>query len=354
MSHLQVININENEKWDTVVKSFKDYDVYYLSGYTKAFQIHGDGEPTLFYYEDVNLRAINIVMKRDIENDEYFLGKLPENVYFDVSTPYGYGGFLLEGEVTEESLRAFNNEYSSFCKSEGIISEFVRFHPILKNSNILDNIYQITKLGKTISMNLDSKEKIWTDFTSKNRNMIRKAQKSGVKIFWGRNAELYKEFIHLYNNTMNEDHAKEYYYFGEDFYRSILNDLKHNALLFYAVYQSMIIAMSIVLFANQKMHYHLSASNKDYQHLAPTNLLLFEAACWGSENGFKTFHLGGGLGSQEDSLYKFKKVFNRNSDNNFTVGKKIFDESAYYLLYEMAVSGKKRQLDEKYFPAYRG
>jgi len=39
--------------------------------------------------------------------------------------------------------------------------------------------------------------------------------------------------------------------------------------------------------------------------------LLYEAACWGIENGYKTFHLGGGLGSREDSLYQFKKDLTR-------------------------------------------
>ena len=51
---------------------------------------------------------------------------------------------------------------------------------------------------------------------------------------------------------MKRDNAKEYYYFSEDFYRSVLYDLKHNSLIFYAVFEEKIVAMSIVLFVNQK------------------------------------------------------------------------------------------------------
>ena len=47
---LTVYNLNQSEQWDTVVRSFKNYDVYWLSGYVKAFYIHGDGNPLLFYY----------------------------------------------------------------------------------------------------------------------------------------------------------------------------------------------------------------------------------------------------------------------------------------------------------------
>lgn len=59
------------------------------------------------------------------------------------------------------------------------------------------------------------------------------------------------------------------------------------------------------------MNYHLSGSIWEYANLAPTNLLLYEAALWGCANGCKTLYLGGGVGSGEDSLFKFKKAFYR-------------------------------------------
>ena len=60
---LHVYTIEQSEEWDRVVSSFASYDVYYLSGYVKAFQIHGDGAPLLFFYEDDKIRGINVVMK---------------------------------------------------------------------------------------------------------------------------------------------------------------------------------------------------------------------------------------------------------------------------------------------------
>ena len=65
-----------------------------------------------------------------------------------------------------------------------------------------------------------------------------------------------------------------------------------NYEMFYATLDGKIIAMSIMLFANKQMHYHLSGSMMEYRNLAPSNLLLYKAAVWGSEQGYKTFHLG--------------------------------------------------------------
>ena len=95
---IKVINLDKGKEWDEIVRSFAKYDVYYLSGYVKAFQLNGDGEPLLLYFEGDGTRAINVVMKRDIGKYEKLLPFVGENTYFDFTTPYGYGGFLIEGE----------------------------------------------------------------------------------------------------------------------------------------------------------------------------------------------------------------------------------------------------------------
>lgn len=350
---LEIIHIDKSDKWDSIVKSFKDYDVYYLSGYTRAFKSHGDGEPTLIYYHDEEIRAINVVMKRDIEKDIGFRNKIKSESFFDIITPYGYGGFIIEGSINEINFKRLNEAYSNYCISNDIISEFVRFHPVLENSKINQGIYEVTDLGKTITIDLMSKEQIWKDLSSKNRNVIRKAIKSGVEIYWGRSSKLISEFIPLYNATMNKDDATDYYYFDEDFYESVLEDLKYNFLIFYAVYDQKIISMSMILFGNDNMHYHLSASDREYQSLAATNLLLYEAACWGFENGYKSFHLGGGVGSKEDNLYKFKKAFNKNSKTFFSIGKKIFDQKKYDELIEIRYQESEFNNGITFFPTYR-
>lgn len=350
---LKLITINETEKWNEAVEKFENYDTYYMCEYVKSFYLHGDGEPLLIYYENSGIKAINVVMKRDISKDKKFEGNLPENTYFDISTPYGYGGFLIEGDITEENIKSLNEEYSFACIKEGIISEFVRFHPVLKNSEELNDMYDISRLGKTVTIDLQSPEIIWRNLIPKNRNVIRKARKNGVEIYWGRDVELIKQFIKMYNTTMDEDGATDYYYFQDEFYNSILHDLKYNSMIFYAVYNKNIIAMSMILFTNKQMHYHLSASDKKHQHLAPTNLLLYEASCWGHSNGFKSFHLGGGLGSNEDSLYKFKKAFNRNSETEFSIGRKIFSEEKYMEFINLRKKQIKFEEKNTYFPLYR-
>ena len=293
---LTVYGLEQAEQWDAAVRSFKEYDIYWLSGYVKGFQIHGDGDPLLFFYEDDGIRGINVVMKRDVAKDEKFMGMIEEGRYFDFATPYGYGGWIIEGEEIEGLF----NAYESWLEKNGIISEFVRFHPLIKNHDACRSFYEVIRLGEVVHMDLSSPELIWENIISKNRNMIRKAVKNEVVIYNGRFPEIYEKFRVIYNGTMDKDDAEEYYYFGSDFYKSVLEDLPQNAQVFWAEKDGQVIAASIMIGANGYLDYHLSGSLREFNSLAPTNLLLYKAALWGCANGYRTLYLGGGVGSGED------------------------------------------------------
>lgn len=341
---IQLVDLKESSQWDEIVKSFSEYDVYYLSGYVKAFYIHGDGDPFLLYYEGNGLKAIYVYMRRPTAI---------EGVY-DSVTPYGYGGVLFEGDASEENKAAFWQEYLAAMEQEHIVDNFVRYHPVLRNAEPMKPISNVIDLGKTIAMDLATPELIWDNIHSKNRNMIRKAEKNDIVIEHGQGMDLFEKFIEIYNATMDKDHAEEYYYFKLPFYESIHNDLRDNYEMFYAVYEGQIIAMSIMIFANGRMNYHLSGSDIEYRNLAPSNLLLYKAALWGNEQGFKTFHLGGGVGSGEDNLYKFKAAFNKVSDYQFSIGKQIFNQEVYDRLVEMRRESDSSFNDQSsYFPLYR-
>lgn len=341
---ITLIDITKPTEWDAIVKSFTDYDVYYLSGYVKAFQIHGDGDPFLLYYEADELRAIYVYMRRPTALTGIY----------DTATPYGYGGVLFEGNAAEANIQAFWKEYLCKMEDEHIVDNFVRYHPVLRNASTMKVVSNVIDLGKTVVIDLSSSESIWENIISKNRNMIRKAEKKGIEIRHGKSPELFNDFRRIYNATMDHDNADEYYYFDAWFYTSMHNDLSDNYEIFYALYEGQIIAMSIILYANKQMHYHLSGSIMEYRNLAPSNLLLYKAALWGCEQGFKTFHLGGGVGSGEDSLYKFKAAFNKYSDCQFSIGKQIFNQKKYDELVRIRkASDPFFDMTSSFFPLYR-
>lgn len=351
---IKVISIEDNS-WERIVRSFSHYDVYYLPEYVKAFQKNGDGTPVLFYYENKEKtgRAINVVMKRDLYDVPEFRSIVEQEKYYDIITPYGYGGWIVEGS----NAYSLKDEYEDYCRRHHIVSEFVRFHPVLENWKGLDVMYTDIHLGDTVCIDISSKELVWNNFKSQNRSRIRKAQNNGLKVYWGRYPELIDPFIAIYNDTMKRDDAEEYYFFQRPFYESILEDLKDNSLWFFATKDGVIAGICIFLFCGDIIQYHLSASREEYEQMAPTNLIIYEAAVFGCEHGYKKLHLGGGVGSGHDTLYRFKKTFNqKGEDKEFHIGKKIFDVEMYDTLCRAkGVEGHSLNLLESgYFPEYRG
>lgn len=350
---IEIIPITETAKWDSIINSFPDSDVYYYLGYVEGFSLHGDGEPMLILYEGTSCRGICVMMKRDVADAVHFKGLIEKGRYFDMVTPYGYGGFIFDHAPDAEEMKKLGAELWEALAKEGAVAAFFRFHPVLKNAPDSRDILEVIDLGHTIALDLTSPEVIWENIISKNRNMIRKAEKSGVEIRHGKGMELLDTFREIYDETMRHDNAEAYYFFEREFYESIDRDLRDNYEMFYAVLEDEVIAMSIMLFGGSQMHYHLSGSRYEYRRLAPSNLLLYKAALWGCEQGFKTFHLGGGFGSGEDNLYKFKAAFNRNSDCQFSIGRKIINQDLYDRLLALRGFTPEQLSRIGYFPKYR-
>lgn len=348
---ITVYALNRKHEWDEIVKSFEKYDVYYLSGYVKAFELHGDGEPLLLYFHSGHLRGINVVMKRDVASDKRFSDLISKGKCFDLATPYGYGGWHFEGDQTGENAAKFEQEYLTWCRDNKIVSEFVRFHPVLENSvGINSNFYDVIFLGKTVAVRLDDDDAIWERFSSKNRGHIRVAIKEGVTVRTETSKEAFDVFQRIYATTMDHDDASSYYYFDTHFFESIRNDLAGNYTLFTAYLGEQPIASAIMIYAGNYMNYHLSGQLFEFRRYAGTNMILYEAAKWGRARGYDWLHLGGGLGAKEGPLYDFKKSFyKKGEDKSFCIGKKIIDPDVYQHL----VNLRGEELSEDFFPKYR-
>lgn len=341
---LEVLDVND-KKWDEVVTSFKDYDVYYKNGYLKSLEINGDGTPLLFFYQDENCRGINVVLKRDIARSEPFKGQLEENIYFDFSTPYGYGGWIIEGEKYEGLFSA----YKEWCIKNGIICEFVRFHPLISNQKYSQTEYEVIPLGQVIAIDCSDEETMWMNMSSRNRNKIRKAAKNGVTVTYGGHENL-DTFISIYEDTMKRDNAEDYYFFRKEYYESLFNRLKDSLMIFFSQRNGEILSTCMVFKENERLSYHLAGSTRTSGNLYETNLLIAEVGKWGCEHGCKSFLLGGGVGSKEDYLYQFKRGFDDKHSYQFYIGKKTYLQD----IYDALVSRREKIENPGFFPAYRG
>lgn len=288
--------------------------------------LHGDGEMLLLYFTYGEERFCIAVMESDIADFDKLKGTLERDTYYDWETPYGYGGPLTDKPISEEAEKAFKAELIELCRERKVVSLFVRFHPLLENFKALPNVVETRYLRDTIAIDTSSLDTILSNMESGNRNKMRKAAKRGISII-KKPIDDYGEFLEMYKETMNKHDADEFYTFDESYfeYQKSFGD---DAFFFYAVYEDTIIAGTLMYVTDKYMHYHLGGSRMEYRNLFSNNLLFYEASRYACEHGIKKLHLGGGM-SADDSLFAFKKQFNKNGRHPFVVGRMIFDKNAY-------------------------
>jgi serine/alanine adding enzyme len=309
-------------EWDGLLTELGCADTYLLRAYVEASGVLDRGEPVLLQYEDTVFACL--------------VREIPGTDLWDVTTPYGYGGPV--GQAA-----GFPDAYEAWCAERGVVSTFVRFHPLFANqrTGFFDASYASPTVGWPLAGDL------LADMHGKHRNVVRKAQKAGVAVDVTAAPDNLSAFAGLYERTMERQSAAAYYFFPPEYWERLLA-LGGHLVRFDALCGGGVVASALCLRGDRWLHYHLGATDDAARDLGASNVLLYTAAVWGQEQGLEEFHLGGGAGAKEDSLYAFKERFSPGGRREFWVGKLVHDEDAYRRL-----SGVSEITHEGFFPAYR-
>lgn len=250
--------------------------------------------------------------------------------YFDFETPYGYGGPISNCDDSAWNEKALR-EIVAYLKSQNYLAGFIRFHPLLNNAEFCRNVFDVIDDRKTVVIDTsESEETIWKNqISSKNRNMIRKAEKNGLVFFRDNEFLHLEEFKMLYDSTMERLNADRFYFFDDNYYKRFVDIFKGKGFLGCIKKGNEIISAALFMYDKCYGHYHLAGSNRNYSSLGANNLLLWKVACEMHKEGVKEFHLGGGTNSdEENSLFKFKQSFSHNL-RQFSIGKLVFNTKEY-------------------------
>lgn len=320
-------------------------DLYFDENYGKLYEKIENGTVNIFEYEDENGKVTNQFLIREIPE------KIDEKIYYDLVTPYGYGGPIIHYSNNKEKLlESYEKVFTKYCEENNFVSEFVRFHPIVKNHEDFLKMYNAEYMRKTLITKLDEDDPVINQFGKSARKNIRQAMNRGVNYKVTKAPNTIGSFKEIYYSTMDRNNATDYYYFDDEYFNNILKYYKNNLVLIEAIFEGKVIAAGLYFIYKDIIHIHLSGTLNEYLYLSPAYVLRYAITVWGKENGYKLIHHGGGRSnSEDDSLYLFKKNFAKLYDVDFYIGKKIWNQELYNKLCEI----KNVNPDESFFPAYR-
>lgn len=330
LEDFRVLRSEDEDDWKILLAGYSKpvSDIYYDLKYLKVFEAYGEGEPECFYFAQENQFAVYPFLKNSVNE----LGFDLDSDYIDIQGAYGYNG-VLTNSYNPDFIDSFYRSFSEFCLENNIIAEFTRFNPLIGNHKFSEKYLNVFMDRETIALDLTKTySDIWeNEYSSKNRNMIRKARKIGYTTEVYRNppeSEI-ERFIFIYNCNMQMVNATNYYFFNRDFFFNTFNLLRDCAHLINVLDNSgEVVCSSIFLHYGDYFHYHFSGRVNGSDN-SVNSFLLDEAVKYAKELGAKIFHLGGGRSSApDDSLLKFKSNFSI-TRLPFCIGKKVHNQAVY-------------------------
>lgn len=321
-------------------------DIYFEPAYARLYETE-DNKAIEYRFECEYGVITNLFLKRKINIP------LSNGIqYYDLVTPYGYGGPVIHSTTDKEKLiAAYMDDFRSFTIQENIIAEFVRFHPILGNAIDFKEAYNATYDRKTVGTTLTYDDVVGTEFSKHKRKIIRQILKNPkIRYLVDENPDSLDDFIEIYYSTMDRDGADDYYYFNKTYFQQMLDTLRGHITTGKVFLGENLIAMGVYLRYGKYLHAHLSGTLSEYLEYSPAYILKYALAIYGHDKGYKVIHYGGGSSrSEENGLYKFKRDFGKNTVFDFYFAKKIWNEEVYKSICD-AVGA---DTNTEFFPAYR-
>ena len=148
-------------------------------------------------------------------------------------------------------------------------------------------------------------EKIFKNLRDSTRRNINKAEKGGITLIRSNSLESARKFYNL--NCMTRKHhglpPQPWLFFKNVFYHVISPE---KGFVIIALYKNIVVAGAIYFHFGKEAIYKYGASDKNYQHFRPNNLVMWEAIKWYAQNGFKSFNFGR-TEPENQGLLQFKR-----------------------------------------------
>lgn len=348
---LQILGTADAAQWLATLKCARLHDFYHLPQYHRVAEQRGEGMAHLFVYAEGEYMIALPLLLRPVDATQ------PDG-WMDATSVYGYGGPIASHEELPAAIvLGFQADLAAALKERAVVTVFSRLHPIISHGNFLAGIGDCPVDGTTLSIDLTlSEEEQQARYSKSCRSSIRKLHKSGFVGVHDRERRHLPEFVDIYRESMRRVGALGSYFFDQSYFDLLARELGDTLHLFLAMKDGEIAAAILCTICGGIVQDHLGGTRSKFLPYSPDRLVVDSARAWAKEAGAHTYHLGGGVGAQIDSVFKFKTGFTRRS-HAFSTFRWVLRPDVYDELCASAARSKQaagmEMVSARYFPAYR-
>jgi len=272
---LKIINPLLYIGWDELVLTTKMYSFFHSSAWAKVILESYKYQP--LYFTAIDKNALFILLPL-MEVNSFFTGNR------GVSLPFSdYCNPIIEGNINFKDVLNHILEYGR--------NRNWKFFEIRGGQDFLQDVSPFSCFyNHTLNLSQDE-DKIFSNFRESTRRNVKKALKECVEINIFKSLESINRFYQL-NCITRKTHGlpPQPYYFFKNIYDSIIS--RDFGFVVLASYKKRTIAGAVFFHLGKKAFFKYAASDRTYQSLRPSNLVMWEGIKWYCKNGYESFCFG--------------------------------------------------------------
>jgi hypothetical protein len=343
----QVYTTADAEAWQAALPT----DLCVMGGleYMRVQEQHLGWEARLFTAGVNGSRVAYPFFLRPIPPLPGFLGK----ARWDTASPEYSGPILPKADPGAPGPGEFQDLFSQFCRSTGIVAEFAHLNPWHARTDLLDpSGIEVNREIVYVDLTL-GEEEIWKhSLSSDARRQTRQAMDAGVRVRRAECPDDVLAFHELHRQTMERLSAQERYFLPPSYFLSIFETMPRNAFFMLSEYQGRVVAGGLYFQDATHVYWHLSAVDLEFSRVRPVNAYHYETIRQAARAG-KQGMLCGGCFQQGDGVFRFKAGFSPQRIP-FRVYKRVHDPELYNVLTQDWTKRHQGLSPQPgFFPAYR-
>jgi hypothetical protein len=348
---MEILGTGDAARWNAVLDASLQHDFHHLPQYHRVSEQRGEGRGHFFVYSEGPYTIGLPLLLRPVQPDQ-------PGSWQDATSVYGYGGPVASHESFPEAVvRNFQRELAAALGERRVVTVFSRLHPLIAQHEILAGIGECPVNGTTLSIDLTVPDHEQRANYSKNcRVTLRKLRASGFTGLHDAEKRYLPEFVEVYRETMDRVGAHQSYFFDDSYFDLLTRELGSASQLFVALKDGAPVAATLCMLCKGIMQDHLGGTRTAFLKFSPDRLVVDTARAWAANAGARAYHLGGGVGAKEDSVFKYKLGF-ATRRHTFSTFRWVLLPDVYR---ELSASAARRNeangmeaISDGYFPAYR-
>src|ERR1043166_7608790 len=337
MANMEIWTPREPSEWMRALDQCAPYDFYHLPQYHALADTRSEGKPNLFVFPEWAYAIALPLLLRKIKRT----GGLR-----DATSVYGYAGPVCSHtDVPEAVINNFQAALTQQLREMQIVNVFSRLHPLLTQRSLLAGLGEFRE-SRTVSIDLMAEPAAQrSKFRKAFKEGITRLRRQGLTVVHDREGRYLADFARIYHETMERVEAADRYYFSLEYLEKFWNALGSRVHLFMCLDKGRPVCGGLFTACHGIVQYHLGGTLNDALKTSPMKLLVDEVRLWGTSQGMRCLHLGGGLSpSPNDSLLHYKMGFSDRT-HDFATWRWVIDAEAYdRLCAEKAASDEAAQM----------